>query len=1204
MKKAFLYLFLVILLANTKSRAQIDTAFWIALPDLYSKPNNNITHFKLSSSYPGAGSYYHQRFYTDNKGKVKNGIRAWGAMIMEGIQYGWSFNSLFFDRNQFKDLSRMAVNFTVSKPSTCFYEITNPSSSDIFSMKGFNGLGTTFVVPFQDVWDNDLSGEGSTLDIVATENNTAVIITPSNNLKNGNPAGKPFAVSMTRGQTYRVSAASYLRNQRLFGTIIKSNKPIAVTMTNYEVKYDNNLTDLNGDQLIPVEVIGSEYILVRGRYGDTDALGNYTSLDRYFITAVYDNTEINIGGTIVATLNAGQSYDRIFPNATDAEYVKCSNPVYVYQISGMGNQPGGALVPSINCNGNKSIRTFLPTDYAVTVPDILNKPNHNFYKSKYGFMLFVKKGGENNFNQYTSNSFLPYQFPIKATDFKDVPNTSGEWKYGFFDITPYTFAGASLADFRKSLLGTGYGDNTSLIFFKAEINNAQNFHAAMVSSAPETGKLAYFTNFIDLKLPDTANVGCRGDSVYLFAGAGGSDYQWSFKENGIGGKINISNKVFIYAKKPGMYYVQKQTEECFASDSVWVKFEPPVKPKIGNDTTICAEAYTPFTLNAFNQKYIYYRWNDDIDINLPSLVAENPGTYIVETIDANFCMTSDTINIRYGTKIINNDFQKKLSICENDTISIGPQPNINYIYAWNIAQGISNQNISRPLYKAQTQYNTYVLTTSAPNNPCKLEDSIFIKILPLPVFGLGKDTIFCATTSYKISLNPSFNYTWKPSNLFTNPQNFSQTISSGINDSIIVEASINGCIYIDTIFINSGKPIITNPFPNNYNLCENDSILIGPEKLPNDNYRYQWIPFFALDKPNNSPTWYKQGYPGLRTQYFILKISEQNNPCQKEENLMINIKEAPKKQTSDTTLCLGDSIIFTLNPSYSYLWTSHSTPNNISTSRFQILKPNQDEIITFTSLLNNCKNEESIQIKVFPKPSLSLTGEDSLCEGEQLLIRAIGAKEYSWNNGNISTEDFFIDFPTQNQIYYVKGFNEYNCFVETEHNVYIWPKTPLKFKSNEINICFEQDSLMLDTLILTSSNDYKILFQNKPIPQNKVNEYGTYYITVRNSKCETKDSLNLRNNCNSGIFVPKSFSPNQDGINDYFEILLNKTNLEEISIYNRWGEIIFQSNNASQAWDGTSFGKIIPTGVYPWQIKYKNEKGILQSLSGSINLIR
>jgi gliding motility-associated-like protein len=90
-------------------------------------------------------------------------------------------------------------------------------------------------------------------------------------------------------------------------------------------------------------------------------------------------------------------------------------------------------------------------------------------------------------------------------------------------------------------------------------------------------------------------------------------------------------------------------------------------------------------------------------------------------------------------------------------------------------------------------------------------------------------------------------------------------------------------------------------------------------------------------------------------------------------------------------------------------------------------------------------------------------------------------------------------------------------------------------------------------------------------------------------------------------YIPNAFTPNGDGINDTFKILglppekLTKFNIQ---IFNRWGEVIFTSNDIREAWDGTKNGLICPEGDYVWVIFYEDESKIRTTNKGTITLLR
>ena len=89
------------------------------------------------------------------------------------------------------------------------------------------------------------------------------------------------------------------------------------------------------------------------------------------------------------------------------------------------------------------------------------------------------------------------------------------------------------------------------------------------------------------------------------------------------------------------------------------------------------------------------------------------------------------------------------------------------------------------------------------------------------------------------------------------------------------------------------------------------------------------------------------------------------------------------------------------------------------------------------------------------------------------------------------------------------------------------------------------------------------------------------------------------------LYSPNAFSPDGDGINDFFKVSGQGMIDFVIQIYNRWGQMVYKSTDLSQGWDGTFKGKNLPTGSYVYKIK-TSKYGVEQKLvkSGSIALVR
>ena len=87
------------------------------------------------------------------------------------------------------------------------------------------------------------------------------------------------------------------------------------------------------------------------------------------------------------------------------------------------------------------------------------------------------------------------------------------------------------------------------------------------------------------------------------------------------------------------------------------------------------------------------------------------------------------------------------------------------------------------------------------------------------------------------------------------------------------------------------------------------------------------------------------------------------------------------------------------------------------------------------------------------------------------------------------------------------------------------------------------------------------------------------------------------------VYVPDAFTPNNDGINDVFKVVTGNVSQFEMSIYNRWGQIIYHSTSSEEGWNGTYQGKTCPVDVYMVLVKYSGNSHNL-TYTGSVTLLR
>jgi gliding motility-associated-like protein len=428
-------------------------------------------------------------------------------------------------------------------PITIYYEVLSSfckCNPEIFSLKGSRALGKEFYTPFQDTFKNGgmwsySPAPFSAFDIVATENGTSVTITPTKNIV-GRTANSPFTIVLDKGETYSATATSPLGSEHLGGSHIISTKPIAVTIKDDKIGFDV-CADLAGDQLIPVDYIGTDYIITKGFLNIPD---------RIYVLAVDNNTDVFVNGVFKATINKGQQF--VSRLSDSSAFVKTSKPAYLLHISGFGCEMGMAVLPPIACTGS-SLIGFTRSD------------NEAFY-----LLLMVPRGGESNFTLNGSTT------AVSASMFSNVPGTGGDWKFFSRQIP-------------TSQIPSGVSSRIS--------NSSHFFHMGIIHGTPGNGsRYAYFSDFNFSREMETklASV-CIGDSLKLkstFLFDVNAD-EWK-GPNGFSSKLAQPTLAFSDFNMSGKYYISSTSAGCSSfSDTIQVAvapLPPPPSPLVAN-TPIC-----------------------------------------------------------------------------------------------------------------------------------------------------------------------------------------------------------------------------------------------------------------------------------------------------------------------------------------------------------------------------------------------------------------------------------------------------------------------------------------------------------------------------------------------------------------------------------------------------------------------------------------
>ncbi|MBO9583913.1 MAG: DUF11 domain-containing protein [Flavobacterium sp.] len=285
-------------------------------------------------------------------------------------------------------------------------------------LRGPNALGTSFIVPGQNLYaiGNGYGGANSEAVITATEDNTIVTITPSEAIV-GHGANVPFSITLNKGQSYRAESMTKT-GKHLAGTIITSTNPVVVTYSD-DLLQAGSAADNGGDQLVPISKLGNDYVHVRTNLT--------TASESIFLTGSQDGTTITVfDGTTTTTLvvDKAQTVRYALAAGKNVAYIHSDKPISAYQLGGNGGELGsGILTPAADCKGIDFLAFQYPSSASTTF-----------------FNIVVPSSAIGGFTITSSSGTMTSQ-PITAADFIDVPGFTG-WKYvrkqinGFPGISP------------------------------------------------------------------------------------------------------------------------------------------------------------------------------------------------------------------------------------------------------------------------------------------------------------------------------------------------------------------------------------------------------------------------------------------------------------------------------------------------------------------------------------------------------------------------------------------------------------------------------------------------------------------------------------------------------------------------------------------------------------------------------------------------
>lgn len=402
---------LLLILSVQLTQGQVDNSFWFVAPEISNDHGDRPIYFNITTfdqpanvtiSMPANNTFSEINLLINANSTHRENVTPFIGLVEN--RYRTDYDPAIPGKNNNGILIESDVEITV------YYESAAPVNSDLFALKGRNALGSHFFTPFQTRYFNN-SGSNwddpaySAFDIVFTEDNTYITLDiPSGKAVYNNGTGWTGTVRLgpfNRGETFSgipvwlTSGIKPSKNSNdVFGRIAQDHlsgveiqahdisgtrtRRIAVTIKDDSMRgFKGSAYDTGGDQIVPVDITGKEYIALKGELREGNVQNHYSKppapswarQEAVFILATENSTQLTVRGNNLATLNKGETYTLELEH--DFTHIMATAPIYVWQVTGFGDEMGSAILPAIDrCTGSEEVaftRSQTGWDFYLTI---------------------------------------------------------------------------------------------------------------------------------------------------------------------------------------------------------------------------------------------------------------------------------------------------------------------------------------------------------------------------------------------------------------------------------------------------------------------------------------------------------------------------------------------------------------------------------------------------------------------------------------------------------------------------------------------------------------------------------------------------------------------------------------------------------------------------------------------------------------------
>ncbi|MFK8101742.1 MAG: PKD domain-containing protein [Saprospiraceae bacterium] len=707
-------------------------------------------------------------------------------------------------------------------------------------------------------------------------------------------------------------------------------------------------------------------------------------------------------------------------------------------------------------------------------------------------------------------------------------------------------------------------------------------------------------------------------------------FQWDF-ENGNPSQSTAIQPAVSFTGT-GKYDVQLIATTALCSDTILkedlIRIGPNPTAAFQLSTVEgCAPLSVDFTATATTPTGTIEDWHWDFGDGTTTSIPNPSHTFtaggnipiaLTVTTDIGCSNTATEFVTAYGLTALSAGVAPEICIGEaaqlNATIS-GDTTGTNYY--WTPATNLSCINCMNP--KASPTVTTIYtfIVENAEGCSSSSEVTVFVKPDAIPEISLTKDTTVCLNSFVQLYASGGedvYAYQWEETreglNCYEACLNPIATPTVPTTYVLTVTNS-NGCAAIDSVFVNVSDE--SQSFAGaDKTICAGESTPLSLS-ITNDPH---WLVYDGLScvycaDPVASPS--------ETTNYEVQAYTD--NGCLIKDSIQIRvIARDAISAGQDTTICLGDLVTLNGRGEGVITWEPANTLDDPTILQPEAL-PETNTQYKIRMVNGECTLEDSVQVNLLQ--SVQIRTEDFvICQQDSVQLFASGtATDYQWTN--LETGERLLGnspfvAPSKTTAYQVIGRRS-TCYADTAQLTVVVNKLPAS-RLPMVHYYFSGQQVYLDLSYgVTERLEYQWEYSpglsclrcpDPVIDPTVATETLTATLTNATTGCQQSIETRLEelNTCPGYLAsVPNAFSPNGDGINDLLLVQTAQSieTLKLFQIYDRWGNLVFSTNNLTQGWDGRYQGKNLANGVYVYFVELVCPvDGSSFSVQGDVSLLR